>query len=220
MCFSASASFGISAALAVAGVFSLKKVSARNQIPFASIPLIFAIQQLIEGIVWLSMKNEISVDGTVPVYLYLFFAQLFWPFWVPFSIFILEKNKFRKKILLALVFLSFVDVLFLWNGLVKYDVKASIADYHIKYEIDTDSIMMKYNYIIYLLCTVGTLFVSTVKKMYILGVIIAGSAIITILFFKENFISVWCYFAAAISVYILIIINDLMNDIHQKKVSD
>lgn len=208
MCFSATASFGISAALGVAGVISLKKVSSKHQIPFASIPFIFAVQQFMEGFVWLSLQGEISVDDSVPVYTFLFFAQIFWPFWVPFSIYILEKDNLRKKILMALVILSFIDVIFLWNGLVKYDVRASVSDFHIKYEIDTASKMMKYNYIIYLLCTVGSLFVSSVKRMYILGVIIAGSALVTILFFEEYFISVWCFFAAALSIYILVILHE------------
>jgi len=209
MCFSASASFGISAALGVAGIITLKKVSSPNQIPFALMPLIFSIQQLSEGFVWLSLENVTSVGGTAPVYIFLFFAQLFWPFWVPLSLYILENNHWRKKILLVLVILSFVDVLFLWNGLVKYDVSASISDFHVKYEIDTANKLMRYNYIIYLMCTVGSLFISSVRKMYILGLIIAGSAILTILYFKEYFISVWCFFAAGISAYILVILNDL-----------
>ena len=46
MCFSATASFGASIVLTGIGVASLKQVKEPAQYPFASIPLIFGVQQL------------------------------------------------------------------------------------------------------------------------------------------------------------------------------
>ena len=49
MCFSAPASFIAGTALSVIGVAALKRTESKSEIPFALIPLLFGIQQLIEG---------------------------------------------------------------------------------------------------------------------------------------------------------------------------
>lgn len=50
MCFSATASFIASTTLCVIGVATLKNTKASDEVPFAMIPFIFGIQQLIEGV--------------------------------------------------------------------------------------------------------------------------------------------------------------------------
>src|SRR4051812_45712956 len=100
MCFSAGASFGVSAVLLAGGVVSLKKATTHSQAPFAAIPLLFSVQQLTEGFLWLTMTNP-GLEGwqKILTYIFLLFAQVVWPFWVPFSIWLLEKDRKRKKIL-------------------------------------------------------------------------------------------------------------------------
>ena len=91
MCFSASASFGAGIVLSVIGIASLKKVQHASQIPFAALPLIFAIQQFSEGILWLVLPNlEYLILRQVITYVFLFFAQIVWPVWVPFAILLLD----------------------------------------------------------------------------------------------------------------------------------
>src|SRR5476649_1319487 len=98
MCFSASASFGAGAVLLVMGITSLKKSSKPSQILFASIPLFFALQQITEGFLWLSLLHPLYASCRWPAtYLFLLFAQIIWPIWVPLSIRLLEKKPNRKK---------------------------------------------------------------------------------------------------------------------------
>jgi len=58
MCFSATASFGASAVLGVIGIVAVAKAKTNPQRVFATIPLIFSVQQLSEGFLWLSLKNQ------------------------------------------------------------------------------------------------------------------------------------------------------------------
>jgi hypothetical protein len=58
MCFSASASFIAGGALTAVGVVTLKKTENKKEIPFAAIPLLFGIQQLIEGVIWLTLRHH------------------------------------------------------------------------------------------------------------------------------------------------------------------
>jgi hypothetical protein len=57
MCFSAGASFGASAVLGAIGIVTLTKAKTTDQIPFASIPLLFAVQQAVEGTLWIGLTQ-------------------------------------------------------------------------------------------------------------------------------------------------------------------
>jgi hypothetical protein len=58
MCFSASASFIAGTSLSVIGVAAIRRTRARTELPFAMIPLLFGIQQLIEGVIWLTFCQD------------------------------------------------------------------------------------------------------------------------------------------------------------------
>ena len=60
MCFSATANFVGSTALGAVGVVTLTKVKHRRELLFASLPLLFAIHQFIEGFVWLGLDGILS----------------------------------------------------------------------------------------------------------------------------------------------------------------
>src|SRR5687767_3355250 len=101
MCFSAGASFGAAIILGAIGVVSLKKVRAPAQIIFAGIPLLFGLQQFFEGLLWLTLTHaSYSSWHTITTYVFLLFAQGLWPLWIPLSMFLIEPDKMRRKILL------------------------------------------------------------------------------------------------------------------------
>ena len=99
MCFSATASFGASAVLGVIGVVSLSKAKTKPQKLFGTIPLLFSIQQLTEGLLWISLRNT-DMSNWLPflTYTFLVFAMAVWPFWIPFTIHKLETDEKRKRL--------------------------------------------------------------------------------------------------------------------------
>ena len=103
MCFSPEASFTSGGILLVVGAASLSKVSSKKKIVLASTPLIFAIQQLSEGVLWLTInKPENYVLQQVSTYLFTAFGQIFWPIWVP------ETEIVRRRILWAFLGLGVI----------------------------------------------------------------------------------------------------------------
>ena len=60
MCFSATANFVGSGALAAVGVITLTRVRHRRELLFASLPTLFAVHQFIEGFVWLGLDGILS----------------------------------------------------------------------------------------------------------------------------------------------------------------
>jgi hypothetical protein len=57
MCFSATASFGAAVVLGTIGIVAMSKAGTKPQRLLAAIPLIFAVQQVTEGLIWLSVDH-------------------------------------------------------------------------------------------------------------------------------------------------------------------
>lgn len=211
MCFSAPVSFGAGILLSAIGIATVKKTTSRKQLMFAFIPVLFAVQQFTEGFVWLSMTNPDFISIRDPAtYMFLFIAQVVWPFWVPFSILILEPGKQRKKLDIILVFLGSAVSLYLFYCLVNFPVQSEILGYHISYIQSYPESISLYFGSLYVISTIGPPFFSGFKKMWTLGVTILISYIITTIFYNDYIVSVWCFFAAIISatIYIILIVPE------------
>src|SRR5579871_3876926 len=102
MCFSATASFIAGGTLSTIGGATVKQVKKKSEFPFAAIPLLFGIQQIIEGILWLSFYYNLVLIRAVSTFLFSLFAYSLWPAFVPFSVKLLEPSSVRKKVLSVL----------------------------------------------------------------------------------------------------------------------
>ncbi len=210
MCFSASVSFGASAVIGIIGVVTLKKAKSPSQFAFASIPLIFAIQQFVEGVLWLAMQQpDFIVKQQIATYTFIVIAQVIWPTLVPVSVMLLEKEKKRKKILSFLVAIGIFSSIFGIYHIMYYDVVAQNDCHHIKYVFNISWMLLPLINLFYFLTTIVSLFVSSIKRMILFGSLVLASLIISQLFFELVRISVWCFFAAIISGIILLIISEL-----------
>lgn len=217
MCFSASASFTVSTILIVGGVVALRKVKEPSQIAFASLPFLFAIQQFSEGFVWLSLTNpDYEKYNMFSTFVFVFFAQVVWPFLVPFSIMILEKNKFRKKVMMVFVVIGGLLTIYLANRLFTTPVYSEEKKLHIMYHFGYPLSRFTYPGVFYFLATVIPALISTSKNMIYFGVAILSSFITSLIFFELHVISVWCFFAAIISLLIIKIIGDLNKSTNKK----
>lgn len=209
MCFSASASFGAGIVLSAISVATIKKAQQPSQIYFASIPLIFCVQQISEGFLWLALSNSTYASlQQVTTYTFLFFAQVLWPIWVPFALLKLEKDEKRKKFQKILVGIGGFVSVYLAYCLVSYTVEAKIIGYHILYIQDYPAISY-YGTPLYVIATITPAFISSIKKMWTLGLTILTSYIITKLFYEDYIISVWCFFASIISITIFYLMSKL-----------
>ncbi len=208
MCFSASASFGAGIVLSAIGVASIKKTQSTPQILFACIPLIFAIQQITEGFLWLALTHaEFSGLQSITTYLFLFFAQVVWPIWVPYSVYKLQKEEKRKMTQKVLIGIGAFVSVYLAYYLSNYPIEAKVIGYHISYNQDYPPKFSQYVGILYVIATIIPPFISRLKKMWLLGVSILVSYIITTLFYENYFISVWCFFASIISIAVFFVMH-------------
>lgn len=208
MCFSATASFGAGVVLTVISVATIRKVKRPSQFAFASIPILFAFQQCVEGILWLSLTYpEYASFEQVSTYAFLFIAQVVWPIWVPFSILMATENAKRTIIGKVLVLVGGVVSLYLGYCLFTYHVDAKVIGYHIAYNQHYPALLGGYSGILYVIATIVPPFFSPIKHMWALGTAILISYIVTMLFYTDYMVSVWCFFASIISISVYLIMR-------------
>jgi urea transporter len=203
MCFSAGASFAGGAVISALGVASQTQVSKPAQRLFAVIPFFFGFQQFAEGVLWVTLgSGKYPVLQDVVTYIFLVTALIIWPSMVPLSIRVMEEKIMRKKILAVILTTGCLLSCFYAFCLVYYDIFPRINAFHIEYVYNVPQIFMSIAFVFYLITTITPFFISSVKRMWVFGILIAVSCIVTGIFFSQYLTSVWCFFAAIISIII------------------
>jgi len=209
MCFSSEASFIGGVLISTIGVVTIRKVHKPSQIVFACIPLFFGLQQIGEGFLWLALEHpEFAFLQKPATYWFLIMAEVFWPFMTPLAELMMEENKKRIRILQVLLVMGISVSLYFIYCLISFNVTPEIRGYHIEYVENFPKSIQLFVFGIYLIASIVPLFVSSVKRTYLLGILMALSCLVTIIFFTQFLTSVWCFFGAAISMVILWILRD------------
>ena len=208
MCFSAGASFAGGILISAVGVATVRKVEKPTQRLFAGIPLFFGFQQFAEGVLWVTLRSG-GHDWlqNAATYVFLVTAMVIWPVMIPLSMWFMEEAKKRKKILAGLIVTGGIVSLFYAFCLVSYDVTPRISGFHIQYVDNFPRTLVTVASFFYPAATVAPLFVSSVRRMWLFGILITISYIVTGIFFAQYLTSVWCFFAALISVVIYWILS-------------
>lgn len=209
MCFSAEASFAAAVVLVPAGVASVNRAyrESRRYLPIAALPLLLGLQQFFEGLVWTA--NVQGSDNFVRVFsmAYMLFAWLIWPIWLPFSTYFLEPCRRRYLYLLFAILggvvggIQYIPYFAHENWLV-----IRFLDNAISYQgtILFDLIMRReITNSIYITVVVLPLLTSSLSGVRIFGAIILAVILMTYLFFQYAYISVFCFGAAVMSLYLV-----------------
>lgn len=209
MCFSAEASFAGGIVISIIGIATITKVHKPSQLVFASIPLFFGIQQFAEGFLWLMLPNpDAIIAQKFATYLFLIMADFLWPMMIPLAVLLMEKNEKKKRILKVFAITGLLLSLYYAFCLLSFNIYPQISGYHILYKTDFPKSLAMIAFAIYLIVTIIPLFVSSIQRTHLLGALMFLSCLITAIFFRQYLTSVWCFFAAIISVVIFWILSD------------
>lgn len=200
MCFSATASFTAGAVLSAVGVVTIKKAKSKRALPFAVIPLLFGMQQVIEGAVWLSFNYGLPFLNQIATYSFLFFAYILWPIFVPFAVGLLESDTHRKKILYGFQLIGIVVSLYLSYFAVTHQIVSKIINQCIAYTMPPVHGVVVVGF--YILAVGVSCIFSSHRIVNIFGILVVFSFALTYYFFTTSFVSVWCFFAAILSAIV------------------
>jgi hypothetical protein len=201
MCFSAPVSFAAGLLLTGVGAAALRAPLKPSEKPFACIPLLFGAQQLIEGMLWLLLPVEsASLSIHVLVQLYVLFAGAVWPVLVPFSIFLTETSRPRRFLLGSLCVAGAAIAIYTASIVVSQGFTVGIANQCLTYGNPMG--VLPGTLAVYAIVACAPFFVSSdpgirwIGAAQVLGLAVAWT------FYRNNLPSVWCLFAAIVSVLI------------------
>ena len=200
MCFSATASFTAGAALSGVGAMTLRKSRGRVELPIALVPLLFGIQQVTEGFVWLGLRNDLPELRTWATYVYSMFSHVLWPIFVPFAILLVEVARRRRRAISMFLALGTAVGLYLLYFIVRYPVTASIYNRSIFY--DSPHLFIGVVLAAYLLATCASGLFSSHRCINVFGVLAFALAVAAYEVSVKTFVSVWCFFAAVLSLLV------------------
>ena len=165
-------------------------------------PLLFAAQQTIEGLLWLTLPNPADAriahgltDG------FLFFALVFWPVFAPFSTYAIEDDPKRRTAIGVCLLAGAAAAIYLAAIVFGGGHGASIESGHIVYRLDQNPETAFGP--LYLLATGVAPTLSSHRAVTLLGFIVVAGSLVAWFAYWEAFVSVWCFFAAGASAAIV-----------------
>ncbi|MBI5716353.1 MAG: hypothetical protein HZC37_01545 [Burkholderiales bacterium] len=206
MCFSAEASFTAGALLLIAGAATVRRARTRSELPYAWIPVLFGVQQLLEGGLWLTFPDRAPLLNSVLTHAYSFFSHVLWPIYVPLAALALETVPWRRRVLTAIAIAGSAVGLYLLATLFTLPIVARVEGRHIAYESPHFYALAAMS--LYLLGTCASLMFSSHARVVAFGVAAVVSAVAAYTVYTTWFISVWCFFAGVLSVIVFLYFTD------------
>jgi hypothetical protein len=226
MCFSATASFAASAALVPAGIYCVRVALRKNRryLPLAFVPMVFAVQQFTEGLVWLGFgRDDVALveGGSIA---YLFFAVAFWPFWMPLCFLCTEK---RRGTTWLLGIMTLVSLAWTWLYLPVFlkpheALTTEITHHSIRYALGKIQAYeaappwaWRLGYLILVAtplvigCTRDEVNRSGKVASYLGAAALLASFALCYYLYWEVFVSLWCFLAAILSLVLCYIFHRL-----------
>jgi hypothetical protein len=196
ICFSATASLGTGIVLLGLGAITVRRAGTAAEAPYAAIPLIFGLQQLVEGSLWFFLPAQTPATHVLAI-AYLLFSNVLWPIYVPVAVWLIEPDaRRRRRILLPLAAGAATSIFFLL-AIVTHPVSATIRVTHIGYHLPHPHPTIAF--VGYALATCLAPLLSSHKPVRLFGGAIIASMIAAYAIYSMWFASVWCFFAALTS---------------------
>lgn len=188
--FFAILNFTLSGAIGVVGILTLRKVSTPNEVIFASLPLLFALHQFTEGLVWLGVYHILAPRALDMVSsIFIFYAQGLLPFLVPLAIWLIEPTGFKKNIIAVLMVLGGLLAAYTLWGLSIMPTTVTVKDGILSYVNPwTEN---RYDAAVYILTTCGALILSSSISVQIFGWFNLVGLTLVGLFKPYGFTSLW-----------------------------
>ncbi len=202
MCFSVEADVVAGAALLPLGVFALREVRQANEVPFASLPLLFSLHQLVEALVWG------GADGNVPsgvqhaaTLTYVVFALVVLPTLVPTAVLLLEPRRARARVAIFVVLGVVVSVALL-VGVLSGPVGVTVHPHALEYStgVQHGAVWAA----LYVVAVIGPSLLSGHRSIVAFGVLNLVGLLVVAAVYAQAFASLWCIYAACVSVLVVV----------------
>ena len=202
MCFSAEADLASAAVIGAIGAATLAKVRSPREILLAAMPLAFAMHQLAESFVWRDLDAGHTPARGAAVTLYLVFAWVLLPVLVPLAILLVEPPGPQRRRLVPFVVMGALAGAYLAVAVVNGDAAAHATQHTIQYGGAGEYAWIAT--VLYVVATCGAPLLSGFRAIVWFGVANLAAVAVIVTIQTEGLTSVWCLWAAVVSVLIYV----------------
>ncbi|MBM9460835.1 hypothetical protein JK386_13070 [Nocardioides sp. zg-536] len=215
MCFSVAADVTAGVVLLPVAAVSLREVRTLRELPFASLPLLFALHQLTEALVWDSASDIVSPGVQhAAAMAYVLFAFPVLPILVPLAVLLLEPKGRRRRVSPFVVLGGVVAAYLLWAVLsgplvVREEPHALVYDVGLTY-----GPMWA---VLYVVAVIGPSVLSGYTSIVAFGLVnLVGLTVVAVVY-TQAFASLWCVWAALTSVLVTthMVLRRRLPDLHR-----
>ena len=202
MCFSVEADLVTGAALLPVGALALREVRHVREVPFAAVPLLFAVHQLLEALVWAGVDGDVSPrTQSAAALAYVLIALPVLPILFPLGVLLLEPREARWRVA-PFVGLGLVVAAYLARVVLDGEVGVRAAPHALVYRtgLEHDTLWTG----LYIVAVIGPSLLSGYPSLVAFGLLNLVGLTAVALLYAEAFMSVWCVWAALTSVLILV----------------
>jgi hypothetical protein len=175
----------------------------REQLALAALPLLLAAHQLDETFVWWGLQGHVPAGvGRVAMWVYLLFAFVVLPVYVPIAVWRLEPPGRRRTAMVPFIAVGTVVSVVLLATMVKGPVTASLGNYHVSYGTGLHA---GFGIVVaYVVATCGSLLFSSVRIVAVFGLVNLAAVAVLAHLAISGFASLWCAWAAVTSAVIAV----------------
>jgi hypothetical protein len=203
VCFSAQADVVAGVVLLPMAVVSLREVRHVRELPFASLPLLFALHQLVEAVVWARFDGYAVSDAvwTSAVWVYLGFALVVLPVLFPLAVLLLEPQGARLRVA-PFVGLGVAMSLVFAVEVFRAPVTVVEHPHALAYAIGlSHGGLLSIGYVV---AVIGPALLSGYRSIVAFGVVNLVGLVVVAVVYLDAFASLWCVYAAMTSTLVTV----------------
>lgn len=202
MCFSAEASFTGAIVIGAAGVASLALCKRPREIPFAALPLAFGVHQALEGVTWLELHDSPAAVLTGwGVHLWVLYAWALLPTWVPVAVWLIEPDERRRRFMVPLMCIGVALTAFMMTQAFQSGIEVRVVASNLDYVLPfSPGWLLAFPYVA---ATCLTPAISTQRWIRVFGIGNFIAMSVAAIIKAQAYSSLWCTFAACLSLIIL-----------------
>jgi hypothetical protein len=202
VCFSPQADAAVGVFVVAVGIDALRHVDAPKQIPLATLPLLFGLHQLSEAFVWWGLQGHVAHGvERIAVWTYVVFALVVLPAYLPLAVGLVEHSSTRRRVIAVFGVLGLGVAASLAVSVGRGAISAEIDGHHVGYAVDAVGHGGPLT-TLYVIATCGALLASSYRDIAVIGVLNLVVTPLLMLLTVGGFVSLWCFWAAAVSVII------------------
>ncbi len=202
MCFSLEADVVAGVVLLPIAALSLREVRCRRELPFALLPLLFAVHQFIEAFVWAGADGTVSAGVQhVAALAYVLIAFPLLPVLLPIAVLLLEPRGYRLRVA-PFVALGLGVAAYLTWAVLRGPLRIVVHPHALEYRVGLDRSTVVVG--LYVVAVIGPSVLSGYRSIVAFGWLnLLGLSVVAVIY-QEAFASLWCVFAALVSVLVLV----------------